>query len=286
MILLIDGDLVCYRCAASVEPHGDEEIARLRCDRLMQELLHTTGAEQYMSFLTGPNNFRKKINLEYKANRKDTVPPQWLQSCRRFLVEEWNSIISDGCEADDLLGINQTTDTTIASLDKDLLMIPGHHYNWVKQESTFVDEIDGIKHLYKQMLIGDRADNIFGVNKIGVVKAARIIDHLETEDEMVEAVWDLYEGDAERFYMNVQCLWIMQKEGETWADRVNHLQLPEQINELVKTRESLGIFNVSTGQQKNAVPVPTAKPTLGMVEGESGSVSLLAESSMPNWEIA
>jgi 5'-3' exonuclease len=238
MILLIDADLVAYRCSASVEPHGDEDVARLRCDRLMQELLHTTGSEQYISFLTGPNNFRKKVNPEYKANRKDTIPPQWLQSCRRFLVEEWNSAVSDGCEADDLLGINQTTDTMIASLDKDLLMIPGQHYNWVKQEQQFVDEIDGIKHLYKQMLIGDRADNIFGVDGIGKVKAAKHIDHLETEDEMIETVFDLYGEDALRFYMNAQCLWIMRNEGETWADRLNHLTLPALLQQEVDQKSS------------------------------------------------
>ena len=238
MILLIDADLVAYRCSASVEPHGDEDVARLRCDRLMQELLHTTGAESYISFLTGPGNFRKQLNPEYKANRKDTIPPQWLQSCRKFLVEEWNSVVSDGCEADDLLGINQTPDTMIASLDKDLLMIPGQHYNWVKQEQTFVDEIDGIKHLYKQMLTGDRADNIFGVDGIGKVKAARIIDPLETEDEMIEKVLDLYNEDVTRFYMNVQCLWIMRNEGETWANRLNNLTLPLLLQQEVAQRLS------------------------------------------------
>ena len=262
MQLLIDADLVAYRCAASVEPSTkaeprtlteeetklEQEIAIARCDTLMRELLHTTQADQYQAFLTGPNNFRKQVNPEYKANRKDTLPPRFLQQCRYFLVSEWNAVVSDGCEADDLLGIAQCTakkeyentffspnweSTILASLDKDLLMIPGQHYNWVKDESKFVDEIDGIKHMYKQALIGDRADNIFGVDKIGVVKAARIIDHLETELEMIEAVRALYEDDN-RLIMNLQCLWIMQEEGVTWAQRVNKLTLPDQFKQEVE----------------------------------------------------
>ena len=229
MQLLIDADLVAFRCSASVEPDGEEEIALLRCDRLMQELLHSTESESYACFLTGQNNFRKKVNVEYKANRKDKEPPRWLQQCRRFLIEEWNAVVSDGCEADDLLGIFQTEDTKIASLDKDLLMIPGWHYNWLHDAHTYTPPFEGIKTFYKQMLIGDVSDNIVGVRQIGKVKAAKLLDHIETEQELLEIVYDLYEEDAQRFLMNAQCLWILQKEGETWAHRVNDLTLPNLL---------------------------------------------------------
>lgn len=232
MILLIDADLVAYRCSASVEPHGEEEIALLRCDRLIQELLHNTQSDQYRCFLTGPNNFRKKINTQYKANRKDTVPPRFLQQCREFLVREWNAEISDGCEADDLLGITQDKEnysTKIASLDKDLLMIPGRHFNWLHNEDSYTVPEDGIRTFYKQMLIGDRSDNIFGVDGIGKVKAAKIIDPLETEEEMISKVLALYHGDVNRFLMNAQCLWILQEEGVTWAHRAKELISDDQL---------------------------------------------------------
>lgn len=223
MQLLIDGDLIAFRCAASVGDDGAEEIAILRTDRLMQDLLHSTESESYTVYLTGSNNFRKKVNSQYKANRKDKEPPKFLQACREFLVKDWNALVSDGCEADDLLGINQREDTMIASLDKDLKMIPGWHFNWLKNEKTYVVPEEGIKTFYKQMLIGDRSDNIFGVDKIGPVKADRIIDPLETEKEMLCTVIDLYGKDYDRFLMNAQCLWIMQNEGETWVHRIKDL---------------------------------------------------------------
>jgi len=249
-------DLVAYRCAASVSD-GAEDIAHARCDTLVRELIHTTNSEYYTCFLTGQNNFRKQINPEYKANRKDTVPPQWLQSCRQFLVQEWNAVVSDGCEADDLLGITQTEDSIIASLDKDLLMIPGNHYNWVNDEFTTTTPLDGLRCLYRQMLIGDRADNIFGVDGIGKVKAARIIDVLDDEQDMIETVFSLYKEDVERFIMNAQCLWILQQEGETWAHRVNPLILPDQLQQgLEVTLKSMKSFMESTSMEPTMIQIP------------------------------
>ena len=256
MQLLIDGDLIAFRCAASVGEDGSEEIAVLRSDRLMQDLLHSTEADTYQVFLTGSNNFRRKVNPEYKANRKDKVPPAHLQACREYLVKEWHALVSDGCEADDLLGINQTEDSTIASLDKDLLMIPGWHFNWLHNEKKYVVPEDGIKTFYKQMLIGDRSDNIFGVDKIGKVKAERYIEPLETEEDMICQVLDLYGTDILRFLMNAQCLWIMQNEGETWVQRTKHLTLPAPLQlEVARMLDSMTYSMGATSTEPTTNPV-------------------------------
>lgn len=232
-IALIDSDLVAYRCAATVPENVDKDVAFYRMDVLIQQIIEATDATQYRVFLTGRNNFRKKINPEYKANRKDTVPPVYLQECRQYLVDNHNAIISDGCEADDLLGINQTQDTIICSLDKDLRMIPGNHYNWTKVELDRVTKQDGLRHFYKQMLIGDKSDNIFGVDKIGPVKAAKLIDHLDDEQDMFDAVWAKYDEDAARFVMNANCLWIQRNHGEIWANQ-QALTLPKECQQEVE----------------------------------------------------
>lgn len=237
MIGNLDGDLIAFRCSASVGLEGEEEIAILRTDKLMRDLLYNTESTSYNCYLSGRNNFRKKVNPEYKANRKDKEPPRWLQSCREYLIKEWNAVVSEGCEADDLLGINQhNTDSVCISLDKDLLMITGWHFRWLDNEKIFVTPDQGLKAFYKQMLIGDKSDNIFGVRGIGPVKAAGIIDTLDTEEEMISTVFKLYEEDAERFWMNAQCLWIMQKEKETWQDRVEHSILPNQLQHVLEEK--------------------------------------------------
>ena len=228
-IALIDADLVAFRCAATVQDYDPLDVAIYRVDVLMRQILEATESEEYRSFLTGRGNFRKIINPEYKANRKDKEPPCYLQECRDYLIKEWNTVVSDGCEADDLLGIAQTDETVVCSLDKDLLMIPGTHFNWTKLQYTHVDQLDGLRTFYKQMLIGDRSDNIFGVDKIGPVKAAKLIDHLEDEVDMINKVFSLYDCNEERFVMNAQCLWIMQNEDETWVHRSLELPLPNQL---------------------------------------------------------
>lgn len=212
---LVDGDIACYRCAASAE-NEPEEIAILRLDTLMKNIL--SQEENHLTFLTGSNNFRYNINKEYKANRKDKPKPIHLAACHQYLLQEYGAIITEGYEADDALGFNQTEDTVIFSIDKDLLMIPGHHYNFVKNEFTEVLPMEGIKTFYRQLLIGDVTDNIYGVDGIGKVKASRLIDHLETEEEMFKVVREKY-NDDERFYMNADCLWIWRKENEKYTDR-------------------------------------------------------------------
>lgn len=244
MISLIDGDLISFRCAASAEEEP-ESIALLRTDKLIRDILEATKAESYQCFLTGSNNFRKEINPEYKANRKDKPLPKHLNACREFLVVEWKSKVTDGIEADDALGIQQELynrvnhsmllenqlvgckQTVICSLDKDLLQIPGMHYQWpiYNREGMFhnVLYLDGLKHFYKQMLIGDVSDNIKGVDGIGKVKASKLVDNCETEEEMMEIVCGLYK-DPDRFQINADCLWIMRNENEQWSDRCNRNQ--------------------------------------------------------------
>src|SRR5712664_3584833 len=97
----------------------------------------------------------------------------------------------------------------ICSLDKDLDQIPGKHYNWRRDEHYFIEPIDGLRLFYRQLLMGDRTDNIFGVKGIGEVKSARIINDLENEEDMFLAVQAMYDTDT-RLLMNGQCLKIGQ----------------------------------------------------------------------------
>lgn len=219
MIALIDSqsDIVAFRCAASAEI-DEKDIAILRADKLMRDILEATGATTYVASLTGADNFRKVINPEYKANRKDKVPPRWLSDVQQFLMSEWKAEPTYGFEADDMLGMLQTEQSVICSIDKDLLQIPGKHYNFVKQEFYEVSELEGLQSFYRSALVGDTADNIFGVKGIGKVKAAKLIDPLTTEKDMYNTVCSLY-NDPDRLEMNLNCLWLWRNENEMWGDR-------------------------------------------------------------------
>lgn len=241
MLALVDGDIVCYRCACSCEDiptlaelaamdkniddreslivYEPVESAYMRIDVLMKDILEITKSDKYRVFLSGDHDFRVKVNPEYKANRKDARKPRYLEQCKEYLIVKWGAEVTDEYEADDALGINQTDDTIICTIDKDLLQIPGLHYNFVTQEIKNISTLEGKKHLWKQMLIGDTVDNIIGVYGIGKVKASAIIDPLEDEYSMYEVVYDLYK-DHDRFNMNLKCLTILTEElnAETGMD--------------------------------------------------------------------
>ena len=227
MQALIDHDLVVFRCAASAENDG-LNIAIHRAEALLDELLTKTGADSYRAFLSGKSNFRKTIYPEYKANR--TAPkPVHLEALREYALEKQNAELApDTLEADDALGINQTDDTIIVSLDKDLLMVPGKHFSWeikgkgwTKPDKFFTqDVIGGMRLFFEQCLKGDTADNIKGIEKIGNKRAKALLADCVTEQQMFDAVRNAY-GNDDEFIMNASVLWIMQNEEDVWKDRFN-----------------------------------------------------------------
>jgi len=221
---LIDADIVAYRCAAASEKEP-YDVALLRADELMRRIIQETESDTYKAFLTGSDNYRYKYNPEYKANRKDTPRPVHLQAVREFLCTEWNASVEDGQEADDAMGIYQTTypDTIICSIDKDLLMIPGEHYDFVKNIRRDIYHIPAIRHFYWQLIMGDRTDNVFGFDGIARQKVPKklepIMEQLESFDDefdMCKFVRELY-NDDDTLVKNGICLWIRRQEGEIWV---------------------------------------------------------------------
>ena len=215
MKALIDGDIVVYRGAASAE-NDDAWIAQSRADQMIQDILADTGATSYSVFLTGTGNFRREIAPSYKANRPDNRPAHW-QAVREFLVTQHKAQICNGYEADDEMGIQQDKvggTTVICSIDKDLLQIPGKHYNFVKKVFQEVTPDEGLKFLYLQSLIGDRSDNIVGVPGIGPVKANQALAELLPE-EWYDKCRAMY-SDDERYHLNMQLLYIWQKPNDKW----------------------------------------------------------------------
>lgn len=194
----------------------------------MQRILYETGSTGYLSFLSGSNSFRKELNPEYKANRKDRIEPEYLQPVREHLVVGWQSTIADYVEADDELGIAQTQldePTIICSIDKDLLQVPGMHYNFVTGVFRTVTELEALHNFYYQIIMGDNSDNIKGFDGIGRAKVPKFLEptisylwSLTTEQDMYDFTRDLYQqhGMEDQYEMNAHCLYIHRKTGDKW----------------------------------------------------------------------
>lgn len=235
MLALIDADTPLFAAAITAED-SESWVATSRLDRTIENLLLSVGCTEYKLFVSGEGNFRKQIDPSYKANRTQPVP-KWREVCKQHLINKWGAIEAHGCEADDYCGIHQTRDTIICGTDKDLLQIPGNHFQWeiiregiIVRPSSFIhiSEVEGIRNFYKQLLTGDTSDNIIGIKGIGPKKAAKLIDHLETEEEMFNTVVSLYtfsteeepnEEGEKRFYNNCNLLWIMRELGVTYTER-------------------------------------------------------------------
>ena len=237
--ILVDGDIVVYRCAFAAEhtvytladpdgrqilgvfnsaadlkayikerefDHGDYVV---ETEKVIEPLSHAlANVQSVMSrileqgnrnivFLSQGKCYRDRLATlkVYKGNRKDAPRPFHYDAVRTFLMEHYDTRIVNELEADDALAMMQSDDTVIASIDKDLLQVPGLHYNWVKEESYVVSPEVGLKKKYMQVLTGDTTDNIPGIFRLGEVGARKLLADLQTEEEMYDAcltAWDTY----------------------------------------------------------------------------------------------
>lgn len=221
MQALIDGDILVYRIAFASNDET-EAIAKARMSTFVEELLSPTDIRGYDGYLTGSNNYRNEIAVTapYKGNRKDVVKPVHYQVLREYLQHQWGFVMIQDQEADDAMGIRayelNDEEYIIMTIDKDLDMIKGWHYNFVKNERYFVKEEDTLRTFYKQILTGDRTDNIVGLKGIGPVKADKVLKECETEQEMYEAVLEAYDGNEERVLENGRLLWIRRLPEQIW----------------------------------------------------------------------
>lgn len=220
MHILIDGDIIGYRIGFSTEEEN-EKIVLSRVATFLETLLwEDLDAETYQGYLTGKDNFRYDIarTAPYKGNR--TAPkPKHLQLIRDYLVSAWDFQVSKGQEADDSIAIEHVArnyESIIASIDKDFLQLRGNHWNFVKKEMVFITEEEAIKNFYRQVLTGDRVDNIIGIKGVGPVKADKILAHCEGEADMYSACVEAYGGETERVIENCRLLWLRREADQLW----------------------------------------------------------------------
>jgi hypothetical protein len=218
--ILIDGDIIGYRIGFSTEEEN-EKIVISRVATFVETMLwEDLETESYQGYLTGKDNFRYDIarTAPYKGNR--TAPkPKHLQLIRDYLISAWDFQVSVGQEADDSIAIEHVArnyESIIASIDKDFLQLKGKHWNFVKKEMTEVTEEEALLNFYRQVLTGDRVDNIIGLKGIGPVKADKILRECTSAADMYLACVEAYGGSEERVIENCQLLWLRRTPNELW----------------------------------------------------------------------
>ena len=187
--------------------------------------------EDVTIYLSGADCFRYDIATikPYKGNREDAPKPIHGPAIKEWMAKHYRTVVTEYEEADDALGIHQygiwqddAYGSVIVSNDKDLMMIPGLHYNSFTDERYFVDEWDAERSFMIQLLKGDPTDHIQGVPGIGDTYAEEALADVP-RDEWMSVVRALYvqgygEEDAEAALIeNGQLLWIRREENEVWT---------------------------------------------------------------------
>lgn len=140
-------------------------------DFLVNDWTGLAEADSAIVFMSGSTNFRDHVafSRKYKGTRKDEKPP-FFYELRTHLLEKHGGRLSDCCEADDDLAIEQTrslralglplsaagseqhkafADTCIVSKDKDLNMVPGWHADPNTSKKVWVDYLGELEPVWK-----------------------------------------------------------------------------------------------------------------------------------------
>lgn len=245
-----DPGILGVSCYYNAEP---PEVAIKTIDRMLKTILKQLKTSKYKIYLTDPDpslNFRTKVakTVPYKGHRKKRNRPIRYDVIRDYLIEECGAVSVRGTEADDKLGMEQTDETVVVSVDKDLLMVPGTHYNPVKDRITNVSD-PGILRIYKngagdkritgggfkwfcaQMLLGDPVDNITGIKGMGPVRVYNALKNAKDELSMWSIVEGHYlsnDGDDVRCQENARLLWIWRKPDDDIIKRIKELRDGDQ----------------------------------------------------------
>jgi 5'-3' exonuclease len=148
--------------------------------------MHNIEAKGFIFCFSGvsSNTFRNCVAFDkkYKGGR-DYTPLYDKQeedkiAVIKYIRDRYPSLLFKDLEADDVLSFLQDDDTFIYSKDKDLLQIPGTHYDIKQDQFIEIPETYAFTFLMKQMVTGDSVDNITGLKGWGPVKCDELLTNV------------------------------------------------------------------------------------------------------------
>lgn len=187
-VAIIDADSIIWTTAYL---NRDELGCNLTAmDDFIRDMLVTVGATHYIGYRTnGTITHREASFKSYKQNRPPK--PDWFNKHRVSI--EWHmwhvwqmQNALPGYEADDMVAAaarvcrEKGMNYVICGIDKDLLQIPGEHYDYKKKTFQTVNQSCD-RTLFTQVLTGDATDNIGGCPGIGPEKVKKLFSDIKYE---------------------------------------------------------------------------------------------------------
>lgn len=207
-VAVIDADIILYKaCRVSEEAvdwGNDQWIlwsnlnqVKTIIDDQIDLIVDEMEADRSILCFSDKKNYRKEINPEYKANRRGARKPLCFVPALQYCKDTYPFRLFKSLEADDTIGIIATTENeneyVIVSEDKDLLTVPGTHWDLELKKIFKIDEEEADFNFFKQTLTGDTVDNYKGCPKIGKVTAEKVLKEAKVEKEPLwETVVNMY----------------------------------------------------------------------------------------------
>lgn len=201
-------------------------------DTQLSSIMQYFQAEQSILYLTDDRrgfNFRDYLAMQRKyKDRPANNRPVYYKALREYLVSEYGAVVVTGFEADDAVAMQayssnyyEDTEVVIVSIDKDLRMVPGRHYNPDKKQLSDVSAREGMHNFFMQLLTGDTTDTIPGVPRVGPKKAEKLYEDCCTEAEYFAVALDQYRkvyGEAclSTIFEQGRLLYMLRYAGDVW----------------------------------------------------------------------
>ena len=207
-LLLVDGSNYLFRAFHALPPlttSKGEPTGAIKGFNGMLRTVHDTVSPdcEICVFDAKGKNFRHELFESYKANRPPM--PEELRSQIEPIFElvrlqGWPLLQVEGVEADDVLGTLAVQavvvgwDVVIATGDKDLAQLVSDHIHLINTMTKTVLDREGVFEKYGVYpecvidylaLMGDKVDNVPGINKCGPKTAAKWIAEYGCLDNLV-----------------------------------------------------------------------------------------------------
>jgi 5'-3' exonuclease len=265
------------------KPHEAATMTLASVQKILAAAINENGFRAVIC-CDSPNNWRKKLDVEYKANR-EKKPADFFEHLRRvkerLALDGLYVLECDGYEADDVmatvaaLAVKNVHPVMIASPDKDILQLVSdsnnvrvlrtHNYEFAN--NAYVIDKFGVnpQRLGDYLaIVGDTSDNVKGIPGIGGVGASTLLSEYKTLSGVFEdgACKDRFERAKLKRWLGKLQAWA----GPTVAER------DANIDMIAKSRILVGLKNDIPGVDFAEI-IKERKPQSLTTDNEDGEDS-------------
>lgn len=247
-----------FETVSEIKPDAEPRFAFQAIKQKVDKIVEAAKCDDYVLCIEGEGNFRKDFKsrfINYKGQRSEK--PLLFEECREFFLKKYKKkvILSEGRETDDTCNImawesynkgfsskdRNKCNVVLAYCDKDLAANSRGwmlNYNKLEEGIFWNDAFTQSYNFATQLLIGDSADNIPGIEKlskitkerfnikvegVGPATAKKILADCKTEVDLASRVYECYEamygeeeGWEERLDENGFFLYLLRHEKDEW----------------------------------------------------------------------